>query len=324
MAVKATYFVGLLGAGAFAQSLPSTIVGCDAVDCPISDGSSSSNCTLVDRTFTAVGLARIPFDAKSPFFGLSWLEGVAVESDGSGRKFEKDFYLGASSDIDLSEVPACAIFFASTSDKVKFDGDNAEETEGICEDAMSKECVAALNKQAEGVNVKGLSVEESCSKVKDAILGSIDSACTSFASGSKWANVTARALSGSESPDAILSGDNSTSNCWPIIPKSDNLTLIESIEIKGDTKAETITKTFYGIVPILTVFFPGNSSIITKPDSQMTCMKTVGENVADSETKNDKDDNKGDYDESSAVELRFSSATLLGIVSLTALAAMLL
>ncbi|CAM1502185.1 Fc.00g041690.m01.CDS01 [Cosmosporella sp. VM-42] len=339
-AIKAAYLFGLLSGSSIAQSLPDTIVGCDTVDCPINDNSTSANCTLVDKTYSAVGLARIPVDSDSPFSGFSWLEGIAVEDDGNNRTFERNFYLGTPPDANVSDVAACALFFTSTSDRVKFDGQDTEETEGTCEDALSKDCVEALNKRAKEVDVDGLSPKASCSKVQKALSDNLDSACSSFAGGSKWTNVTAqgsypcfgifgngrwcadsdsKALFGSGAPGAISSRENSTSNCWPITPKSDDLTLIGSLSSKGDLKAETLEAAFYGIVPILTVFFPGNSSVITEADSQMTCMKAVGKNDATEQTKSDSDD-----DENRAPALRFPSTTLVGITSFFALAAVLL
>lgn len=62
---------------------------------------------------------------------------------------------------------------------------------------------------------------------------------------------------------------------------------------QGDNLATTLSDKFYGVTPILTVFFPGTSDdIVSKPLAQMTCMKTLGATVADEATKSGDDADK--------------------------------
>lgn len=61
---------------------------------------------------------------------------------------------------------------------------------------------------------------------------------------------------------------------------------------QGNNSAAAIAKNLYGITPILTVFFPGNGTMITNASSQMTCMKSLGDSVLSESTKS-----KGDGDE---------------------------
>jgi hypothetical protein len=100
-------------------------------------------------------------------------------------------------------------------------------------------------------------------------------------------------LSGPGAAEIITAEENSTSNCWPIMPKEDNLALVSSTStpvrpypptdylifaniFQGDFQVSTIEKNFDVITPILTLFFPADGDLITKNEAQITCMKTIG------------------------------------------------
>ena len=153
-----------------------------------------ANCTLVEKYYTGIGLARIPFNTSSPLYGLSWVEGVNVTNQSLGRKdddrfFEKNFYLGTPSNLDLSDLDSCAIFFPNTT--ARFPGD-LEESVGTCENAMSSECVKALNTRAREVDISNLNPDEACSKVRKELEGNFDSVCADFTRNSTWLNTTAK------------------------------------------------------------------------------------------------------------------------------------
>lgn len=190
--LKALYLFSLLSGTTLAQEdLPQTIVGCDYLDCPFGDGTPRhqwANCTLVDKEYTAVGFSRIPLSSSS-WPGLSWLYGAERDSSISPT-FEKNFYLAAPPETDFSDVTACAIFFRNVSSVVSFPGYSGT-SEGTCEDAMSKDCVAALNKQASAVDVEGLSAKDACSKVKGELLEKMDPECYSWARDREWNSITA-------------------------------------------------------------------------------------------------------------------------------------
>ena len=46
---------------------------------------------------------------------------------------------------------------------------------------------------------------------------------------------------------------------------------------QGDFRISTLTDNFFGVTPILTVFFPGNGSgsLVSQPEAQLTCVKTI-------------------------------------------------
>lgn len=182
----------LYGTTAAQEELPQTIVGCDYLDCPFGDGTPRyqwANCTLADKDYTAVGFSRIPLSSNSSWPGLSWLYGADQDSSVSPT-FEKNFYLGAPPETNFSDVTACAIFFRNVSSGVGFQG-SSRTSQGTCEDAMSRDCVAALNRQAAAVDIEGLSAKDACEKVKDDLLETVDSDCYLWARDRDWNNITA-------------------------------------------------------------------------------------------------------------------------------------
>ncbi|KAL2693659.1 hypothetical protein Neosp_000220 [[Neocosmospora] mangrovei] len=264
----------LYGTTAAQEELPQTIVGCDYLDCPFGDGTPRyqwANCTLADKDYTAVGFSRIPLSSNSSWPGLSWLYGAEQDSSASPT-FEKNFYLGAPPETNFSDVTACAIFFRNVSSGVGFRG-SSSTSQGTCEDAMSKDCVAALNRQAAAVDVEGLSAKDACDKVKDELLETMDPDCYLWARDRDWNNITAVPLSGPDAPEPISRKENSTSNCWPVSPKNYSLRKVESYVV--DRTGEDDTQSANSVVPILTVFFPGDSDTIPEPESQMNCIKAV-------------------------------------------------
>lgn len=46
--------------------------------------------------------------------------------------------------------------------------------------------------------------------------------------------------------------------------------------MQGDLEAETLVDNFFGVTPILTVFFPGaGNSLVSGQEAQLTCLKTM-------------------------------------------------
>jgi hypothetical protein len=190
--------VAIFGNALLAQELEATIVGCAAVDCPIVENSTETDCQVVDYDFRAIGLSRIPFEEDSPLRGLSWVKGVNQESlvtDNNNNDmttlFHQRFYLGTPGDLDIEGTRACAVFFNHVSDEVQFD-DTSLDGQGTCAEALSEPCVAALSERARSIDYDGLSIQEACSRVQAEFSGNMDEECIRYAGTSNWADVEAR------------------------------------------------------------------------------------------------------------------------------------
>ena len=71
-------------------------------------------------------------------------------------------------------------------------------------------------------------------------------------------------------------------------------------------------KNFFGVTPILTVFFPGNGSgsLVSQPEAQLTCLKAIDLTTASNATSSSTDTNKN-----AAGRLLGSSAVWVALVS---------
>ncbi|KAK4194332.1 hypothetical protein QBC40DRAFT_302227 [Triangularia verruculosa] len=228
-------------------------------------------CTIVDKVFSAVGIAPLE-DVGDDLKGLSWTKAVGASDSSSDRQYDQSFYLGAP--LGVQFPGSCAIFFSQVSDRVRFGDENPRLSKDTCNQAMTDGCIDALIKRAKAVDLSG---DDACEKLQTEFLSNLDSECASFATGSKWVGVMSVPLSGDGSPRPIDSQQNASSNCWPTSPRNNDLRLIHSTNSTVDFKAETVTKNFFGVTPILTVFFPGddNDTIVSQPEAQLTCVKAI-------------------------------------------------
>lgn len=55
-------------------------------------------------------------------------------------------------------------------------------------------------------------------------------------------------------------------------------------------------KNFFSITPILTVFFPGNGTAVSKSEAQLTCLKTIDLTTASAATMSGEDKDNGTAD----------------------------
>ncbi|KAK5636102.1 hypothetical protein RRF57_011814 [Xylaria bambusicola] len=267
-----------------AQSLNQTIVGCVDLECPASNVTpTDDNCTVADKSFTYVGLTRIPTENKDLEGKVSWTKGFNVINTADyGQTFDSVFYFGTTPDLDLADTGACAVFLHGIETQLSFDkvSVNTETAQGTCSDAMGSDCVNVLVERAKKLlnNFEGEapSSEEVCSRLKDDLQKNMDDACASISNG-PWSNLTFSALSGKAAWQPLSGDKNSSSTCWPVLPKENQLSLAGEYRTEGSDKIEDIKKALYSITPILTIFFPtGDQSIVSEADASLSCLKVVG------------------------------------------------
>lgn len=264
----------------FSSFLPvraNNIVGCNDLACPYDNG--EDRCTVGNHTFTGVGLAAIP-DLPSSLQGLSLVKGVNISATGpkDAVPFTSVYYLGAPSNLDVSELAGCAVVFNNPPPKHFPGGDNGtdvEASQGTCSDVIEQRCIDTLTAQARKITGNSTS---SCSVLESELKQSAFEECRDFAgSGAGLGNFTVWELS-DLSP--INSSQNSSSDCWPVTPKSDNLVEIGSDVALGNNTAAANLQQVYKITPVLTAFF-GQSQLVNKTTAQLTCLKVVTEEHPD-------------------------------------------
>lgn len=181
------------------EDLLARIVGCADLECPTAGGESTvSNCTVGDRSFSSVGLARISFGSESDLnlTGISWVQGSSIvdNSGRDGRIFSSTFFLGTPYSFTRPDgLRGCAVFLLGAKGNIDFSGGPAEEAEGTCSDAMNDDCIAALVDQAEsfdfGPDDDG--DDDACEALQEDLARNFDTACRSAAGGDGWSDIMA-------------------------------------------------------------------------------------------------------------------------------------
>ncbi|KAI0895943.1 hypothetical protein F4806DRAFT_496845 [Annulohypoxylon nitens] len=299
-----------------AQDLSWTIVGCVEFECPASSyDTANDNCTIADTgSFPYIGLTRASSNASSsssPLSSLSWVKGVNITdtasrnpSSNSSRTFHSSFYLGAPPSFSLNaSTGACAVFLrGAESWDLSFGGNATDEVaEGTCADAMGSSCVLALVARAKAwiseyysnsSSGGALSNKEPCERLRLDLLDGESEACVSVSKGS-WSNFTAVALAGDDAPTPISRQENSSSTCWPIIPKEDSLTLVAEFSETGSDLVADAEDAFWAITPILTVLFPLENGVTENAiDASLSCVKAMGPARASVDTINNGTDDQ--------------------------------
>ncbi|KAK0649827.1 hypothetical protein B0T16DRAFT_136979 [Cercophora newfieldiana] len=295
MSPSSAVTVALLASTSILVAAQDTILSCADVKCPTFPQRASNDCNITSSSYSNVGVSKIP-GLPSSLGGLTWVEAIAVDDSNPQRRFIKDFYLGSDPNANTEDLGSCALFFTKVSRNVVFkDSRDITSAQGTCAEAMSQECVSKLLQRAQGVDLQGLPSKEACSQLKSVFEGRMDTECASFATGAAWEGVEAKELSGPGAPSAITSSQNSSTNCWPIEPKSFNLAPVATIVTNGTNNIVAGEQDLFKITPILTVVFPSsNSSGVSRTAAQLTCMKAIDMSVAKNSTK------VGDPNESAA------------------------
>ncbi|KAI0015967.1 hypothetical protein F4780DRAFT_761497 [Xylariomycetidae sp. FL0641] len=296
------------GAAHAQESLSQTIVGCAEVGCPADQDGVNDNCTIAGSSYPNVGLTRIGA-GDAALAGLSWLEGfnsTTPDDGGDDRTLHRSYYLATPPDVSLDDgTGACAVFLHGIAPGLSFvnapkysQADNETvlaETEGTCADAMGDSCVQALldraKKVAEGLGEKASSAE-ACQQLQSELEDNFDDECLPLGA-SSWRNLTATPLTGGgkngDGPITIAGQANASTTCWPVDDKSDGLALVHDYAEDASLYAENLEDAAWGITPILTVFFPGNGSLVESVDASMSCIKAMGPSLASLDADGDTD-----------------------------------
>ncbi|KAL3461193.1 hypothetical protein BJX64DRAFT_289569 [Aspergillus heterothallicus] len=282
---------------ALAQNLSADIVGCTDVACP-NDGWDS--CTVADNTFVGVGLARIA-DAPSSLHGLSLIKGVNISESGDPdssthgadetRPYKSVYYLGTPSNLDTAAFSGCAVVFNDPPtdhfDTPKINGSSVNvdtrAATGTCPDVIEQSCIDALVRQAREVDygsagansTSSNSSSSPCSALERALLNDAPEACGDLTgAGDGLGRFTVVSLGDLAE---VSAQQNSSSDCWPVLPKSDGLLQFAEDTIRNNYTNEANLAEVYKITPILTVFTSssGNSSLVDDTSAQLTCLKVV-------------------------------------------------
>ncbi|KAK7941647.1 uncharacterized protein PG986_014034 [Apiospora aurea] len=264
---------------AAAQDLPATLAGCKDVSCPMTDGKDYT-CTVTDDEFNGVGLTRIA-DAPQALEGLTIVKGVQVQAEGpdddhndekrEDRQFRSVYYLGTPADVQLQDLNGCAVVFQGVAPPFSVDG-NRKTTQAETPRARRS------GKPCKTPPVTG------CAEMLENEQG-----------------LGSYSINSLSDLSPITEARNGSSDCWPVLPKTDGLAVITDFAVKGGYDSETLNQIMFGVTPVLTVFFENNQTTT----SQMTCVKVI----EDVETEED--------DRSAAALVSYT--TLVAVTTLVAM-----
>ncbi|KAF7556977.1 hypothetical protein G7Z17_g1049 [Cylindrodendrum hubeiense] len=267
-------FLSSLALLANAEDLDETIVGCEAVGCPMDD--SEPHCTLTNYTYEDIGLARIP-DVPDSLENFSILKGLYTSGAGADL-FTSIFYLGTPQDVSLDGVSGCAVLFLDPPQDT-FEQGGAH----TCSEVISQDCIDAIQDRAAKI-AEGDS-DDLCKAIQEDLEDNDIDECKDFTGAGKGVG---RVFSRSLSTLGNIEGTrNSTSDCWPILPKSANLAELfgEYFDYDGGLNASTSDFERNRVSPVLTVFIKSdsNESVVDETVSRLTCLaiNAVSEDDAD-------------------------------------------
>ncbi|KAF4461374.1 hypothetical protein FALBO_11829, partial [Fusarium albosuccineum] len=261
--------ISLLTTQGLAQALDKTIVGCDEVQCPVENG--EPHCKVRNDTFTNIGLTRIP-DVPESLNDFSIVKGINI-SGPNDDTYVNIYYLGTPQNASLDDLYGCVAKFDPPAKKFPENGN------GTCSDVIEPACIDALQELA--AKVSHTYFEGVCEILQEELENSDIEACQNMTGpgmGIEPRGIHTVKLSNLTN---IEGKANSTSDCWPILPKSANLAPIfwdsvgwDSLN-QGGPSPQTGYDELHGIAPLLTVFMKkaNTKSIVNETVSRMSCIK---------------------------------------------------
>ncbi|KZF21461.1 hypothetical protein L228DRAFT_248173 [Xylona heveae TC161] len=270
-------FIVPLHAQSSAPVIGDNLVGCDQVGCP--QANYDTQCSVADETYHAIGVAshRTPFSTEN----ITWTVAQQMLDQGSAehpQTIRKEFYFGSTPGFSLmsksSPYEGCALFFPD------FDPpDNPLFNSSSCNSTLGSTCVQALYNQATTFLSKAQNNETSlniCNALGTELRENAPLYCQDSAGrNSTWETLDVRPLTGSNASSPISFEQNATSNCWPTLPKRNELRPMFSYNLSGQAIASAVNR----ITPILTVFFSSDKAhqdnILSHPDGNFLCLKPM-------------------------------------------------
>lgn len=205
---------------AASSSLSAPPVGCGKLGCPVQG--SNYKCVVGNESYTIVGASALQQQKGGSISSdLALVKAVNTMpglGQGNTRPFDSVFYLGYPPSFGSSNSIGCFVFFDPPRDHF-YKGSNGRQTQttGTCTDVISHQCVDQL------LNLVSHTATDHCSAVTSALRHYPPAACKNLTGSSGLSYFSAVPL---DKPKAIVGKLNTSSTCWPVLPKSDSLAVI--------------------------------------------------------------------------------------------------
>jgi hypothetical protein len=273
---KTLYFLALLGL--LQRTHGQALQGCAAVNCPNRYENMLSPTRQVESTdMRLVGLLSTSSSLLAS--DLTWTigdSGLQSTIVGNERTVTRSFYVGTPKSVDLTsaelEVKGCAIFVISpdTGAYQVYEQDAPQYVNrASCAGSMGETCVKDLTSKVEELtrSTSDQSANTFCKNIADGLREAPPSSCYIL---DQQPRIEAVALTGSTALQPITSNENSTSNCWPTLPRTNDLTKVFEYDHVANL---TEWVPWLGYTPLITVFASGNATSDIEVD--LACMKIV-------------------------------------------------
>lgn len=267
--------------------------GCADVDCPnVSSDNIDISCQVQDQDSTYIGLESGPNPINISAGNFTWTLTVQPEpylfgGDINVPGVTRSFYLGTPAGTRLKDVnyTGCALFF----DRPVGHGFVTPPDSGDPSQTTSSSCSWALGEGSDDGCLRDL--QTTALKVADAATGDQDSTtiCANiaeFISDNASAScsrlqqndvldytVHAIALTGADAPEPINSASNASSNCWPTLPKTNELTHLYSYNFSSNESFP-----LFAYSPVMSLFFDtedSGSGSDRLQESSFHCLKAI-------------------------------------------------
>ncbi|THY53179.1 hypothetical protein D6C98_04986 [Aureobasidium pullulans] len=253
-------------------SAQSGLLSCANVDCPILDNTAISNCSVAGASYSVIGLTLIqPLSGSN----LEWTIAVNQSKTGNDSLINRAFYLGVESSnfFESQGQSACSFFFTTLDDGPLF------------YDPMTSVSTDCTSRDGTGFSIQSQRLSHlgylHLQLRRTALQDDPPSSC-SLASGTK---VVAVPLTGSPAPEPISVAENQTSNCWPTLPKTNQLLPVWTASIYTSIENYTTIRSGAGTTPVMTICFAeGNDE---KSSAELVCLRPMDLNEKSVETKDD-------------------------------------
>lgn len=240
----------------------SQVYGCEDVDCPnVRTSTTDSSCHVGEDDLGAVGIAT--YHSGLLDTSLTWTLGIGVSNDSDDYTVERSFYLGTDPDFSPDDfTQGWALFLLENDGRGNhtlfaphhlgdWNGTNCQQDGGLSSGCLSNLnnaiTTTILSSETEDISTSALSADLNSNDFSSCRLESAD------ISSNASLVIHVAPLTGS-SAFKPLSGDrNSSSDCWPTLPKSNSLTDVFSFDIDA-RNIDEVDIASAGLTPLITVW----------------------------------------------------------------------
>ncbi|CAD0114530.1 unnamed protein product [Aureobasidium uvarum] len=274
-----------------------TLLGCAAVHCPnLSPDYEETSCQVQEQDHTWVGIETVPNPVDASAGDFTWTLGVQPGPDlyGGGNVkipgVTRSFYLGTPPGTDLANASytGCALIF-DRPDSHGFvlpygSGDPTQVTSDSCSWGFGMDtgdqCLEDLQAAALEIAAAATHEENSttiCINIADSISRTAPASCSRLQQNDIYPyTVHPVVLTGSNAPEPISPSTNASSNCWPTLPKTNELTPLYSFNYSTNDSFS-----WFAYSPVMSLFFDTGSSASSSDrlrQSSFHCLKAIDSN----------------------------------------------